>query len=58
MRASLAFTSYVSNRGFYDIAPRPAPQLQAVMQQLQWGSAWLTLFLQRQQQNLQTTSQG
>jgi multidrug resistance efflux pump len=41
-----------------DIAPRPAPQLQAVMRQLQWGSAWLVLFLQRQQQTLQTASQG
>src|SRR5262245_4051891 len=41
-----------------DIAPRSAPQVQAVMRQLQWGSAWLTLFLQRQQQTLHTASQG
>jgi multidrug resistance efflux pump len=41
-----------------DIAPRPAPQSQAVMRQLQWGSAWLALFLQRQQQTLQTAPQG
>src|SRR5215475_10190936 len=40
-----------------DIAPRPAPQLQAVMRQLQWGSAWLALFLQRQRQTLQTAAQ-
>ena len=41
-----------------DIAPRSAPQVQAVMRQLQWGSAWLALFLQRQRQTLQTASQG
>ena len=41
-----------------DIAPRSAPQLQAVMRQLQWGSAWLEVFLQRQQQTLQTAPQG
>ena len=41
-----------------DIAPRPAPQLQAVMRQLQWGSAWLALFFQRQQQTLQSAHRG
>jgi hypothetical protein len=40
-----------------DLAPRSAPQLQAVMRQLQWGSAWLTLFLQ-QRQTRQTAPQG
>jgi len=39
-----------------DMAPRSARQIQAVMRQLQWGSAWLTLFLQRQ--TPQTASQG
>jgi multidrug resistance efflux pump len=39
-----------------DMAPRSAIQIQAVMRQLQWGSAWLTLFLQ--QQTPQTASQG
>jgi hypothetical protein len=32
-----------------DLAPRTAPQLQAVMRQLQWGSVWLAMLLQRQQ---------
>jgi multidrug resistance efflux pump len=41
-----------------DIAPRPAPQLQAVMRQLQWGSAWLEVLFLRQQQTLQTAPQG
>jgi hypothetical protein len=41
-----------------DIAPRSAPQLQTVMRQLQWGSAWLALFFQRQRQTLQTAAQG
>ena len=41
-----------------DIAPRSAPHLQAVMRQLQWGSAWLALFFQQQRQTLQTASQG
>jgi hypothetical protein len=41
-----------------DLAPRPAPQVQAVMRQLQWGSAWLALFFQRQQQTLQSAAQG
>jgi multidrug resistance efflux pump len=41
-----------------DMAPRSAPQLHAVMRQLQWGSAWLALFFHRQQQTLQTASQG
>ena len=41
-----------------DIAPRSAPQVQAVMRHLQWGSAWLALFFQRQQQTLQAASQG
>lgn len=31
-----------------DIAPRPAPQLQVVMRQLQWGAAWLEVFFYRQ----------
>jgi multidrug resistance efflux pump len=31
-----------------DIAPRSAPYVQAVVQQLRWGSAWLALFLLRQ----------
>lgn len=30
-----------------DIAPRPAPQVQAVLQHIQWGSAWLTPLLQQ-----------
>ena len=41
-----------------DLAPRSAPQVQAVMRQVQWGSAWLALFFQRQQQTLQSASQG
>jgi multidrug resistance efflux pump len=31
-----------------DIAPRPEPLLQAVMRQLQWGSAWLEVLFHRQ----------
>jgi len=41
-----------------DIAPRSAPQLQAVMRQLQWGSAWLAMLLHRQQQTPQTAPRG
>ena len=41
-----------------DLAPRSAPQVHVVMRQLQWGSAWLALFFQRQQQTLQSASQG
>ena len=41
-----------------DLAPRSAPQIQAVMRHVQWGSAWLALFFQRQQQTLQSASQG
>lgn len=32
-----------------DITPRPEPQLQAVMRQLQWGSAWLEILFHRQE---------
>lgn len=32
-----------------DIAPRPEAQLQAVVQQLQWGSAWLEVLSYRQE---------
>jgi RND family efflux transporter MFP subunit len=39
-----------------DMAPRPAPQLQAALRQLQWGSAWLALFVQRQ--TLRSAAQG
>jgi multidrug resistance efflux pump len=41
-----------------DLAPRSALQVQAVIRQLQWGSAWLALFFQQQRQTLQTASQG
>ena len=40
-----------------DIAPRSAPQLQAVMRQLQWGSAWLEVLFLRQRQTLHTAPQ-
>jgi RND family efflux transporter MFP subunit len=32
-----------------DIAPRPDAELQAVLRQLQWGSAWLELLVNRQE---------
>jgi multidrug resistance efflux pump len=31
-----------------DVAPRPEPQLQAVLRQLQWGFAWLEVLVRRQ----------
>jgi biotin carboxyl carrier protein len=30
-----------------EVAPRPAPQLEAVLQQLSWGAAWLEVLLYR-----------
>lgn len=40
-----------------ELAARSAPQLRVVLQQLRWGSAWLRLFLQRQQQTHQRATQ-
>lgn len=32
-----------------DVAPRPEPQLQGVLRQLQWGSAWLEVIVRREE---------
>ena len=32
-----------------DVAPRPEPQLQAVLRQLHWGSAWLEVLFRREE---------
>ncbi len=32
-----------------DVAPRPEPQLQAVLRRLQWGFAWLEVFFRREE---------
>jgi hypothetical protein len=61
VRYHLAYPLQVEGRLYsiivLDIAPRPAPEVQAVIRQLQWGSAWLALFFQRQRQTLQTAAQ-
>jgi multidrug resistance efflux pump len=40
-----------------DITPRPEPQLQAVMRQLQWGAGWLEVLFHRQQTVTSASSQ-
>lgn len=39
-----------------DIAPRPAPRLQDVMRQVQWGAAWLEVLFHRQHTTAQVTT--